>query len=281
VTKRLTALAAALALTVAACGGDEGGPSNGDGECGPQHPALHETGKLTVATGDPVFPPWMLDDDPAGGEGFENSVVYALADELGFAAADVVWVRTTFDEAIAPGEKDYDFNIQQYSITEERRRVVDFSDPYYVTEKVLVVLSDSPGANAQSMADIVDLEYGAVIGTTDLDYIEDRIGATNVDVFDELADVVLAMQGGQIDATVIGLPTALFMTAVQVPEAVIAGILPDSEGGEGLGMLFAKGNGFVECVDDALQAMEARGELDALATEWLTSGDGEIPRLSE
>ena len=277
--KRLIAIAAVLALTLAACGGDEGGPSNGDGECGPEHPALFESGKLTAATGDPVFPPWMLDDDPAGGEGFENSVVYAVAEELGFAAEDVVWVRTTFDEAIAPGAKDYDFNIQQYSITEERRQVVDFSDPYYVAEKVLVTFPDSPGANASSLADIAGLKYGAVIGTTDLDYIEDRIGATDVDVFDELSDVVLAMQGGQVDGTVISLPTALFMTAVQVEGSIIAGILPDSEGGEGLGMLFAKDNAFVGCVNEALAALDSRGALDDLATEWLAGG-GEIPRLS-
>jgi polar amino acid transport system substrate-binding protein len=279
--RRLLALTAVLSMILAACGDDEGAPSNGEGECGPEHPALFEAGKLTVATGDPVFPPWMLDDDPAGGEGFENSVVYAVAAELGFDADDVVWVRTSWEGAIAPGAKDYDFNIQQYSITEDRRQVVDFSLPYYVEEKVLVTFPDSPGANAQTLADIQGLKYGAMIGTTDLAYIENVIGATDVDVFDELADVFLAMEGRQIEATVVGLPTALFATAVQVPDAMIAGILPDSAGEEGLGMLFEKGSGFVTCVDQALAALDARGELDALATRWLTAGEGEIPRLSE
>jgi polar amino acid transport system substrate-binding protein len=281
VLRRLLALTAVLSMILAACGDDEGAPPGGEGECGPGHPALFEAGKLTVATGDPVYPPWMLDDNPAGGEGFENSVVYAVAAELGFDADDVVWVRTSWEGAIAPGAKDYDFNIQQYSITEERREVVDFSTPYYREEKVLVTFPDSPGANPQSLADIQGLKYGAMIGTTDLAYIEDVIGATDVDVFDELSDVFLAMQGRQIEATVVGLPTALFATAVQVPEAMIAAILPGSEGGEGLGMLFEKGSGFVTCVDQALAALEARGELAALATRWLTSGEGEIPRLSE
>lgn len=280
--KRLIALFAALALAVAACG-DQTATTTTSGEevCGPNHSALHMPGKLMVATGETVYPPWMLDDDPAGGEGFENSVVYAVAAELGFAAADVVWMGTSFDSAIAPGAKDYDFNIQQYSITEERREVVDFSLPYYNEEKVLVTFPDSAGATAQSLADIKDLAYGAMIGTTDLAYIEDVIGATDVDVFDELADVFLAMEGGQIEATVVGLPTALYATAVQVPGAIIAGILPDSAGQEGLGMLFEKGNAFVACVDGALQALDARGELDALATRWLTADGDEIPRLSE
>jgi len=159
--------------------------------------------------------------------------------------------------------------------------VVDFSTPYYVEEKALVTFPDSPGASAQSLADIQDLQYGAMIGTTDLAYIEDVIGATNVAVFDELSDVFLAMEGRQIEATVVGLPTALFATAVQVPGAVIGGILPNSEGSDGLGMLFEKGSGFVTCVDQALAALDASGELDALATLWLTSGEGEIPRLEE
>jgi polar amino acid transport system substrate-binding protein len=281
VLRRLLALTAVLSMILAACGDDDGAPPNGEGECGPEHPALFQAGTLTVATGDPVFPPWMLDDDPAGGEGFENSVVYAVAAELGFDADDVVWVRTSFEGAIAPGAKDYDFNIQQYSITEERREVVDFSLPYYVEEKVLVTFPDSPGANAQTLADIQGLKYGAMIGTTDLAYIEDVIGATDVDVFDELADVFLAMGGRQIEATVVGFPTALYATAVQVPDAMIAGILPDSAGESGLGMLFEKGSGFVTCVDQALAALDARGELDALATRWLTAGEGEIPRIRE
>ncbi|HUG75631.1 MAG TPA: ABC transporter substrate-binding protein [Acidimicrobiia bacterium] len=277
--RRLLALTASLAMILAACGDDEGAPSNGEGACGPEHPALFEAGKLTVATGETVYPPWMLDNNPAGGEGFENSVVYAVAAELGFDAADVVWVSTSWEGAIAPGAKDYDFNIQQYSITEERREVVDFSSPYYVEEKVLITFPDSPGAGAGSLADIQGLRYGAMIGTTDLAYIEDVIGATDVAVFDELSDVFLAMEGKQIEATVVGLPTALYATAVQVPDAIIAGILPDSEGEDGLGMLFEKGSGFVTCVDQALAALDARGELDAFATRWLTSGEGEIPRL--
>lgn len=282
--RRLMTLFAALALVLAACGDDDvtepAATPDATEACGPDHPALFEQGQLTVATGETVFPPWMLHDDPASGEGFENSVVYAVAAELGFDQEGVVWVGTSFEGAIAPGEKDYDFNIQQYSITEERREVVDFSLPYYVEEKVLVTFPDSPGANPTSLDDIVDLNYGAMIGTTDLDYIENVIGATDVDVFDELADVFLAMEGGQVEATVVGLPTALFATAVQVPEAIIAAILPGSEGEEGLGMLFAKDNEFVACVDQALESLRDQGVLDALADEWLAGG-GDIPRIEE
>ncbi|GGI06390.1 ABC transporter substrate-binding protein [Egicoccus halophilus] len=248
--------------------------------CGPQDPDLQQPGRLTVATGEPVFPPWMLDDDPSSGEGFESAVVYALAEELGFADDEVDWVRTGFDEAIAPGEKAYDFNIQQYSITEEREQVVDFSVPYYEVEKSLVTLADSDAATARSLDDLDDVRFGAVVGTTDLAYIEDVVGAQDVAVYDDQAGVFQALQGGQIDATVFGLPGALFVTAVQVEGSVIAGILPGEPMDDGLGLLFADGNPLVGCVDEALESLRDDGTLDELADEWLAGG-GDIPTLTE
>jgi len=86
-------------------------------------------GKITVATGEPAYYPYVLDDAPDSGEGFEAAVAYAVAEELGFAPEDVIWVRTTFEAAIQPGPKGFDFNLQQYTITEERAQNVDFSSP--------------------------------------------------------------------------------------------------------------------------------------------------------
>ncbi|MEM7336733.1 MAG: ABC transporter substrate-binding protein [Chloroflexota bacterium] len=267
-----------------ACGGadapDSSEAASGDatGEvCGVENLALHEAGKLTVATGEPVFPPWMLDDDPSSGEGFESAVVYALASELGFAAEDVQWVRTSFDEAISPAEKPYDFNIQQYSITEEREEIVDFSLPYYNVQKSLVALDGSPAASASSFADLADAKFGAVVGTTDLDYIENVIGAEDVAVYNNEVDVVSAMVAGQIDATVIGLPTAYFMTAVQLDNGVIGGVF-SSEDNEGFGMLFTEGSELVSCVNGAIETLWDNGTLEALSEEWLQSG-GDIPTI--
>ncbi len=279
-----------LALTLAACGGDadsdgeqaadgETTASTGDNACTVENLALHEAGKLTVATGEPVFPPWMMDDDPANGDGFESAVVYAVASEMGFAAEDVQWVRTAFDEAISPVEKSYDFNIQQYSITEEREEIVDFSTPYYSVQKSLVALAGSPAATAKTFADLEEIKFGATVGTTDLDYIEQVIGATDVAVYNSEVDVVSAMVAGQIDATVIGLPTAFFITAVQLDDGVIAGVLPsDSE--EGFGMLFTNDSELVSCVDQAIQTLSDNGTLDSLIEEWLQGG-GDIPNITK
>jgi polar amino acid transport system substrate-binding protein len=276
-----------LALALTACGGD-GGQTTGEDTttgaggdaCSIENLALYEKGKLTVATGEPVYPPWMMDDDPSNGQGFESAVVYALASELGFAAEDVQWVRTAFDEAISPVEKPYDFNLQQYSITEEREEIVDFSLPYYHVQRALVALDGSPAASAKTLADLAEVRFGATVGTTDLEYIEQVIGAKDVAVYNSEVDVVSAMAADQIDATVIGLPTAFYITAVQLDNGVIAGVLPGEGEGEGFGLLFTEGNELVPCVNQAIQTLTDNGTLDALAEEWLQGG-GDIPNITK
>ena len=246
----------------------------------PNDPRLFQPGKLTVATGEPVYPPWMLDDNPAGGEGFENGMVYALAAELGFGRDDVVWVRQTFDQGISPGAKPYDFNLQQYSVTEARREFVDFSMVYYQPEKAVVALPESDFSRARTFADLRLARWGATIGTTDLDYIENVIGADDVAVFSEQVGTFQALLGGQIDATVISLPTASFATAVQVPEATIAAILPSDPNDQGFGLVFEKDNPIVDWIDEGLAAIIADGVIADLTSEYLI-GDDSIPEIAE
>ncbi len=246
----------------------------------PDDPRLVTPGKLTVGTGDPVYPPWMLHNDPARGEGFENGLVYALADELGFAREDVVWVGQTFDQAIAPGPKLYDFAIQQISVTAERQQIVDFSIVYFQPDKSVVALPDSPVVDATSFADLRNARWGATIGTTDLDYLENILEVRNVAVFDDQAGTFQALQGGLIDATVVALPTALFATAVQVPEARITALLPPDPNDTGHGLLFEKDNPLVEWVNDGLRSIIARGVIDDLIDTYLV-GDEDITEITE
>jgi len=277
--RRSFALLAVAALFLAACGNDGEDAAAGSDDCGPDHSALFEQGKLTVGTGDPVYPPWMLNDDPEGGEGFENGIVYALAAELGFAHEDVVWVGQTFEEAIAPGPKPYDFAIQQISVTAERQQIVDFSMVYYQSDKVVVALPTSPVVGATSFADLREANWGATIGTTDLDYIENIIGADDVAVFDDQAGTFQALLGGQIDATVVALPTALFATAVQIPEANIVAVVPPDENDTGHGLLFQQGNELVGCINQGLEAIIEAGVIDDLVQEYLMPEE-EIPFIA-
>jgi polar amino acid transport system substrate-binding protein len=232
-------------------------------------PRLVTPGKLTVGTGDPVYPPWMLNNDPASGEGFENGLVYALADEMGFDASDVVWVRQTFDQAIAPGNKPYDFAIQQISVTEARKQIVSFSDVYFQPEKAVIALPGSPLENATSYDDLRDARWGATIGTTDNDYLVNVLGITEAAIYNEQVDVFQAMRAGQIDGTLISLPTALFVTAVQVPEASIVSLLPPDENDRGHGLLFEFNNPLVSWVNDALADVIEDGVVEELKAEYL------------
>lgn len=243
-------------------------------------PRLVTPGKLTVGTGDPVYPPWMLNNDPAGGEGFENGLVYELAAEMGFAAEDVVWVGQTFDQAIAPGRKPYDFAIQQISVTEARAQIVTFSQVYFQPDKAVIALPGSPVANATSYADLRNARWGAVIGTTDNDYLVNILGIDNAAIYNEQVDVFQAMRAGQIDATVVALPTALFVTAVQVPDADIVALLPADENDRGHGLLFEYNNPLVEWVDEALSAVIARGVVEDLKNTYLIA-DPDLPVISE
>jgi len=263
----------------------EGAIDDALGDCDPV-PTVNE-GVLTVATGETVFPPWMGAgeddfDDPTTGTGYEGALVYALADVLGFGAESVEWVRTGFDEVIAPGEKDWDFNIQQFSITEQRDEVVDFSDGYYQVEQAIIGPADGPASTATSLTDLQDLEIGAAIGTTSLDYAENVIQpSSDVQVYDDNAAAKAAFDAGQVDAIVFDLPTAYFITAVEITDASIIGVLPRTGGAlEELGMLFEEGSPLVPCVNLALGVLESNGSLAEFEDTWLSQGGG-IPTLSE
>lgn len=297
----LLTLLLAFGLLAAACGDSDDDAGDGDDteveagddatdeteaaaepaeECSIDNLALDEPGQLTVATGEPVFEPWMVDDDPTNQQGFESALVYALADRLGFAAENVAWVRTGFDEAIAPGEKDYDFNVQQYSITEDRDEVVDFSVGYYQVEQAVIGAPDSPVASAAAIGDLADTRLGAAIGTTSLDYVENVIGVEAA-VYDDNVAAKAAFDAGQVDGIVFDLPTAYFITAVEIPEADIIGVLPRvGDAPEELGLLFEDGSPLVSCVNAALESMQADGTIDGLEDEWLNQG-GSIPSISE
>lgn len=249
-------------------------------EMTPMDPRLHTPGQLTVGTGDPVYPPWMLDNDPAGGEGFENGLIYALAAEMGFAPDQVAWVGQTFDQTIAPGAKPYDFSIQQISVTEARSEIVSFSQVYYQPEKAVIALPGTAAETATSFADLQGLRWGAVIGTTDNDYLVNILGVTDAAIYNEQVDVFQALQAGQIDATLAALPTALFVTAVQVPDAAIVAILPPDENDNGHGLLFELNNPLVPWVDTALSAIIARGVVDDLIAQYLVA-DPDLPIISE
>jgi polar amino acid transport system substrate-binding protein len=228
-------------------------------------------GVLTIATGEPAYEPWMVDDDPANGEGFESAVAYAVAGQLGYAPADVVWVRTSFESAIAPGPKDWDLNIQQFSVTEEREGAVDFSSPYYTTSQAVVTLEDSPAAGATSIEDLTHVKVGVPSGTTSYTVASEALGADNLAVFNSAEDTVLALTSGQIDAFVTDLPTAFYLANAELDGGVIVGQFDSHEGGDEFAFVLPNESPNTATVTAAVDALREDGTLGAIETEWLSS----------
>ena len=241
--------------------------------CSKENLTLLTPGTLTIGTDTPAYPPYFVDDDPTNGKGFESAVAYAVADTLGFTPQEVTWVTVPFNTSYAPGEKNFDFDINQITVTPKRQKVVDFSDGYYTTNQAVVALKDSPIANATSITELQSAKLGAQIGTTSLDFINDVVQpAEQPYVYNDTNDAKSALQNGQIDGIVVDLPTAYYITAVELPKGKIVGQFAAQEGGEQFGLLFAKGNPLVSCVNEALAELSSSGELQAIQDEWL-AGD--------
>ena len=237
-------------------------------------------GKLTIATGEPDYSPWVENNDPASGKGFEAAVAYAVAGKLGFANADVVWVRSTFDAAVAPGANDWDFNLQQFSITEERRNAVDFSSPYYTTAQAVVTLKGSPVSGATTVAELKGALLGAQTGTTSHRMLTETVAPTTApSVFNNSQDTVQALKGGQVDAIVVDLPTALYLVAAELDGGVVVGQFADTSGGDQFGLVLPKGSALTAAVTGAVDALRADGTLDSLTKTWL-SETVNVPVLS-
>lgn len=239
-------------------------------ECALENLTTITPGVLTIGTDTPAYAPYFVDDDPTNGEGFESAVAYAVAEELGFTPADVKWEVVPFNTSYAPGEKNFDFDINQISITPERAEVVDFSDGYYSVNQAVVAFNDSPIAGATTIAELKDAKLGAQVGTTSLDFVTEVVAPTAEPyVFNDTNDAKSALSNGQIDGIVVDLPTAYYITAVEFEDSKIVGQFPAQEGGEEFGLLFEKGNPLVTCVNKALTTLKDSGELQQIQDTWL------------
>jgi polar amino acid transport system substrate-binding protein len=183
----------------------------------------------------------------------------------------VVWVRTSFESAIAPGPKDWDLNVQQFSITEERRTAVDFSSPYYTTTQAVVTVEGSAAADAGSIADLAELNVGVPSGTTSYTVAAQELGEDSLSVFNSAEDTVLALNSGQIDAFVIDLPSAFYLSGVELEGGLIVGQFDTSEGGDEFGFVLPKDSPNTAAVTEAVDALREDGTLAEIEAEWLST----------
>lgn len=283
--RALVLTTAALALALSACSGGDNGTDSGEaepsGEAASCEPGTLETltdGTLTIGTSTP-YEPWYVGEDPTTGEGFESALVYAVADQLGYAAEDVTWENVTFEQIIAPNIKPFDFAAYQTTITDERAEVVDFSTPYLDTYQGVVVNDSGDYSGATALADLEGARIGVTAGQTSLPDAEAAWGdAVELVPYDEAGMAMQAMSSDQIDAVVMDVSQAVSASTVYFPDTSVIGTLPASGEPAQLGFVLDAESPLTACVSDAVEALQADGTLDELATEWLNT-DG-IPELS-
>ena len=272
----LLAPAAALALALTSLTGSFTSASAASAAFTPSTLKTVTAKTLTIATGAPAYTPWVIDDKPESGKGFEAAVAYAVAKKLGYTNAQVKWIRTSFDSAIAPGPKKFDFNIQQYSITADRAKVVDFSSAYYKSNQAIVTYKGSKLDGVKSIADVkaAKATIGAAVSSTSLDAVQNQLGV-KPQVFNDNAAAVTALKNKQIDGLVVDLPTAFYLAAAEVPNGVIAGQFANvDKADKGAGLLLAKNSPITACVTKALDAVRSSGELATITNKWLTASAG-------
>ena len=240
-------------------------------------------GTLTIGADNPAFPPYLQPSDPAvegsvwefgeptNGQGLEAATAYAVAEQLGFTEEQVAWVPVPFNNAIQPGPKDFDLYLTQVSYSAERAQAVDLSDGYFDLNQAVVSLADNPIAAVTTVAGLKDFKLGAPIGTTSYTYIVDNIQPTqDAAVYDTLDAALQALTATQIDGIVVDLPTAFFMTAVQLDNGVIVGSLPTAGEVEHFSILLNLGSSLTPCVNSAIAAITDDGTLEAIVDEWVT-----------
>jgi polar amino acid transport system substrate-binding protein len=271
-----------LAVAAAGCGGGDDAAETTQAtsdRCQEDSLDLVSPGSLTIGTDNPAFPPWFEGTekfepwDPTTAptkKGYEAEVAYGIARELGFTDAEVNWTVVPFNQSFRPGAKKFDFDINQISYKPERAEAVDFSDSYYDVEQAIVGLESNPIANAKSIADLKEHKLGAVVGTTSLEAINERIEPSQEpSVYDTNNDVVSAVKAKQIDGAAVDFPTGLFMAAVQLEGGKVVGRLPAEEGGEYFGVVLEKDSPLTECINDAIAALHEDGTIDRLQQQWL------------
>src|SRR6266568_8749809 len=270
----MTAVAATALLAACASSGGAASPtpsaSASAASCSNAaiQPDLYTRGVLTVGTDNPAFPPWFEHNNPANGKGYESAVAYAIATQLGFSKSQVQWTKEPFSNSYAPGQKKFDFDINEVSVTPQRATAVTFSSGYYDVDQALVALKNTPIVTKHSPADLKGYVFGDQIGTTSLAFINNEIQpTTRPKIYETLNDVKQALQTHQIAALVTDTPTAQFISSAEIKHSVMVGQFPST--GEHYGLVFHQGNPLVGCVNKAIATLKGNGTLKSLQQQYL------------
>ena len=254
------------------------GSAAGVAGCTPDSLKTQTAGTLTIATDNPAYDPWFSNNDPSNGKGFESAVAYAVAEKLGFTKDKVKWTKESFNAAVSPAPKDFDFDINEFTITPARAKAVDFSTGYYDVTQAVVTVKGSKIAGAKTVADLKDAKLGAQIGTTSLDALNNVIAPNSkATIFPTNDTAVAQLKNGQVDGIVVDTPTAFYMASAQLDNGVIVGQLPSGTGTpDQFGLLLDKSSALTACASKAVDALRADGTLAKLQTTWLAEAGAPV-----
>ena len=268
--------AAAVALLASACAPKSDSTTttasgSASATCSASSLALYKSGQLTVATDSPAYSPWFDNNNPSDGKGFESAVANAVAKELGFTNSQVKWVTESFDNSYAPGSKNFDFDINEISITPTRAKAVDFSTGYYDVNQGILTLSSSKYAKADSLSSLKGAKIGVQVSTTSYQAVINEIKPSgSVSVYNTTNDEVNALKNGQVDAIVTDMPTVFYLASAELSNGKIVGQFSYNGGTtEQFGLLLQKGSKLTSCVNQALAKLTSSGELATITKQWL------------
>ncbi|MCB1431139.1 MAG: amino acid ABC transporter substrate-binding protein [Alphaproteobacteria bacterium] len=265
----LLAAATLLALAGPAAAADMIGNCELSGQKGSipiEHPAM--AGQLTVEVSLPA-PIWWNGDTP---ESIKDGMEYCIAAEIAWRAGydKLEVVNVGWDALIAGQTHDFDLAMSEISITDERKKVHDFSVPYFNSDIGVLTRTDAP-VDEKS---IKSAKVGVQQATTGAAFAQETLGLTDVQVYPDQGDMFTALRAGQIDAAMTDTSIVLAEEVAHPGKVAVAG---QYKTGETYGAIYPKGNANNATLDKIFQSMIDDGTMAKLGAKYLAAAWGKDP----
>ena len=270
ISKRvLLAAAALLAFSLPASAANMIGNCEVTGEKGSipiANPA--KAGQLTVEVSLPA-PIWWNGDTP---EAIKDGMEYCMAAEIAWRAGydKLEVVNVGWDALIAGQTSDFDLAMSEISITDERKKIHDFSVPYFSSDIGVLVRKDAPVDEKT----IKSAKVGVQQATTGAAFVQDKLGITDVQVYPDQGDMFAALRAGQVDVAVTDTSIVLAEVVANPDKVDVVG---QYKTGESYGAIYPKGNANNATIDKILQAMIDDGTIKKLGAKYLAAAWGRDP----
>jgi polar amino acid transport system substrate-binding protein len=258
----LLGLMMTFALVAAGCGGDDEGSSGAQGGGGTELEGLITPGTLTVATELPAPPFWIGDSYDKITGGFEVDFAKEMAKRLGIN--EVKFVEMPFSGLVAGQQCPCDIDFSQVTVTPDRSKVVQFTEPYFDANQGVLAKT---GTTVASVADAKKLRWGIQLNTTATAFLADKIQPdTEPRVYDRTVDAFAALNAGQIDAVM--LDTPIVLGAVEEKQVKDAEVVGQFKTGEVYGAVVNKDSKNLEAFNTAIKSMVDDGTRDKLFQQY-------------